>query len=169
MKYLLRTCFTLVIVLLLLTWFSLPVMAQNEKPVLTLDILYGNFNGNVTEGRENIIYFEAGNKGNVLINNIEFTALAPEGWNVTFKPDTINSLSPGRYITVEAVVIPAKSNEKYNSITVIAQSTETRQIMTISTQLETTTGYWMWIGAGIAAVCIAVFIWLFIRLNRSKS
>lgn len=168
-KIFLRLGLLFAVAMSLLAGLPFSVFAQTEKTVLTMNVLYGNFNNTVKAGQDNIIYFQVGNGGNVSLNHIVFTALVPEGWTVTFNPDSIESLGPGAYTTVEANVRPAGSGERDNTISFIARSNETQQVLPVYTQLESTSGYWIWIGSGIAAVCIAVFIWVFFRLNRKQT
>ena len=161
--------FVLLIVILSFVLLSAPVTAQNEKAVLEMNVIYDNYNNTVKAGQDNIIYIEIRNSGNVPLNNIVFSYLAPEDWEISFNPDTIEYLNTGNYSTIEVNIKPAANTSiRNNSITVVAQSTETRQTLSVYARVENTTGIWLWIGIGIAVAAIAMFIYVYFRLNRKQ-
>jgi len=167
--YVIRTVILLIVVLPFVL-LSVPATAQNEKTILDMTLLSGSFNGSVKAGQDNIISFEIHNSGNVTLNHIVFSYLAPKDWTIVFSPDTVETLGPGSYSTIEVNIRPAVNTSiRNNNITLVAQTAETRQILDIYTQLETTIGKWLWIGIGIAVVCVGMFLYLYYRLNRGKT
>jgi len=147
--------------------FVMPAAAQNEKPMLEMNILYGNFNGTVQADQDNIVYMEVRNSGNITLNNIVFSYLAPKGWTVIFAPASLATLAPGSYQNIELNIRPVYTGNRNNNLTLVAQSNETRQIISVYTQLESTNRMWLWIGSGVAVIAVAVFIFLYRRLNRN--
>ena len=167
-----RLGFLIVGVLLLAVFFMqavpcVPVLAQDAKPILEMNLLYGNFNGTVKTGQNNIIFMEVRNGGNTSLHDIVFSSLAPGDWRVTFDPATISSLEAGAYQNIEISIQPSSTADRDNNITFIAQSDETRQILNTYLQVESNGQSWIWIGVGLAIVLAVVFIFLFRRLNRT--
>lgn len=165
--------FTIIAALAVATLLSVtmcvPAAAQNEKAIMDVTLLYGNFNGTVTPDHDNIVYIVIRNSGNTPLTHITFSYLAPPNWQVVFSPDSLESLSPGNSTTTEVNIRPSASTRtSNNNINLIVRSQEVQQVLTVYTQFESRPGYWLWIGAGIAAAVIAAFIYVYFRLNRKQ-
>lgn len=140
--------------------------AQEERIALTLRLVSDHYNSEVKVGQDNIFFLEVRNIGNTAITDICLSSNEPESWQVDFDPVKITSLSPGNYQTVELNIKTADSTTRNSyKIILIAEANEIREVEDIWITVETPS-YWPWIGAGIAVIMIAVFVIIFIRLNR---
>lgn len=145
-----------------------PGYAQEERIALTLRLISNHYNSEVKVGQDNIFFLEVRNIGNTSISDISISSISPEGWQVSFDPMNINSLSPGNYQTVELNIKTADSTTRNTyKITLIAEANEIREVEDIWVTVETPS-YWPWIGIGIAVILVAVFIIIFVRLNKQS-
>jgi len=145
------------------------VMAQPpEKDDLILNIVYDNFNS-LKAGEQRTVYLEVRNNGYEELANIRLTAESPEGWNVELNPDIIDKLAPGDVQTVEIILKPADKTSKgdYN-IAVIANADGLRRVTSLYVRVESGSLLWVWVAAGLAAVLIAGFVFIFLRFGREE-
>ncbi len=105
------------------------------------------------------------NTGTAAIDNIILSSIEPEGWNITFDPDKIDSLEPGLKQEVDVVIKPPE-RAIANDYTVILRAesgngTETL-VLRITVQVPgTMTGA----GIGITASVIVGLVFLFKRTS----
>jgi uncharacterized membrane protein len=146
---------------------SCSVLAQAEKTDLILRVVSDNYYNRITAGQEETIFLEVGNLGNRELTNIRLSADAPKGWPIEFSPEFIDTLAPDSFQTVDVVLRPAEDAEEgeYN-IALIAEANETRRVTSIYVSVESASLFWVWVGAGIAAVLIAGFVLIFMRFGR---
>jgi uncharacterized membrane protein len=142
------------------------ILAQAEKTDLTLNIVYDGFS-NLKAGEERTMFLEVGNTGNRELTDIRLTADSPEGWTVEINPQVIDKVAPGSFQTVDIKLKPAGNAAKgdYN-IAVIGQANETRRVTSIYLRVESSSLFWVWVGAGVAALLIAGFVIIFMRFGR---
>lgn len=102
-----------------------------------------------------------------MITNIRLSSIQPERWTTDFKPNTIDSLSPGNFQTLELNIKPDdKAAEGSYTVTLIADASETRRVLDIWLTVEATKGYWLWIGGIILLLVVAGFIIVYRRFGR---
>lgn len=148
------------------------VLAQPQPPPqpvktdLTLNIVYDGFRS-LKAGEERTLFLEVGNAGYKSLTDIRLSADAPEGWTITFSPDVIDSLAPGSLQTVDVLLKTADNATRgdYN-IAVIGQANETRRVTSIYVRVESSSPFWVWVGAAIGALLIAGFVVIFLRFGR---
>jgi uncharacterized membrane protein len=145
---------------------STAVFAQPGKFDLTFYIT-GPYPNNVNAGQTNQVFAVIQNNSNATINNIRFSANAPDGWTVTFNPTGLSSLNGSSSYTVKVDIIPASdaSNQNYNVI-LIAEANETRAVADVFLKVEGGTPFWLWVGIGVAVLALMGFIWVYVRSNR---
>ncbi len=144
-----------------------PVMsfAQEARVDLSLRILPGSYHKEVMPGEETTLFIEVRNNGDKELTNIRFESDKPEGWVVTFEPNSINYLGASSSLTVDVMVTPGRDTvEGRYDLTLIAEASETRRAIT--TTLLVKRDYWLWVGLGIAALVIIGFIVIFLRFGR---
>jgi uncharacterized membrane protein len=144
------------------------VLAQPQpvKTDLNLNIVYDGFRS-LKAGEEKTVFMEVGNTGTRELTNIRLSAEAPEGWAITFSPDVIDSLAPGSLQTIDILLKTADNTAKGNyDIAVIGQANETRRVTSIYVRVESSSMFWVWVGAGIGALLIAGFVVIFLRFGR---
>ncbi|MCJ7516316.1 MAG: NEW3 domain-containing protein [Dehalococcoidia bacterium] len=144
------------------------ILAQAEKIDLTLNIVYDGFSS-LKAGEEKTVFLEVGNTGYKELTNIRLTADSPEGWTIEFNPKVIDKLASGSFQTVDIMLKPADNEAKgdYN-VAVIAQANETRRVTSIYVRVESSSLFWVWVGAGVAALLIAGFVVIFMRFGREE-
>jgi uncharacterized membrane protein len=105
------------------------------------------------------------NTGTAAIDNIILSAIEPEGWNITFDPDKIDSLEPGLKQEVDVVVRPPeRAIVNDYTVTLRAESengTETLKLRITVQAPRTMTAA----GIGITASVIVGLVFLFKRTS----
>ncbi len=145
------------------------VAALSPQPVLAQDLQLsgGTWNNKVIPGRDNVCFVEVRNTGKVPITNIVFSSYKPEGWVVEFKPGRIDYLAAGSSQTIDVNIKPtAQATKGWHTVSLIAEASETRQVMNIMKMVETSKTVWLWVGAGLAVVVTAAFTLIFMRYGR---
>ncbi len=143
-------------------------LAQEPKTELVLRLFPGDYFSGIPAGKSTTIFMEVRNTGTRAITNIRLNASKPEGWSVYFNPVSIGYLAPGSAQTVDINVIPAgdTSRRDYN-ITLIAEANETRTVTSAFLRVvQSGPSAWLWVGIGLAALVIAGFAFVFIRMGR---
>jgi uncharacterized membrane protein len=142
------------------------MLAQAEKNDMTLNIVYDGFHS-LKAGETRTVFLEVGNSGYKELTGIRLTSDSPAGWTVAFNPQVIDKLAAGSFQTVDITLKPADNEAKgdYN-IAVIAQANEMRRVTSIYVRVESSSLFWVWVGAGVAALLIAGFVVIFIKFGR---
>ncbi|MBC7098386.1 hypothetical protein H5T52_04600 [Candidatus Bipolaricaulota bacterium] len=104
------------------------------------------------------------------VTNIRFYATKPEGWEVEFKPETVESLPPtlsaADLAKVDVVITPPERAIPGDyQITINASGREDHA----SAQLRVTVGAsmgWGWVGVGVVVFVVAALTGVFVRLGR---
>jgi uncharacterized membrane protein len=136
------------------------------QPDLTLRVVYDNFSS-LKAGEQRTLFLEVGNAGDKALTGVRLSAEAPEGWTVTFNPSSIDSLAPGALQTVDILLkAPDNTSRGDYNIAVIGQTNEMRRVTSIYLSVESSSLFWVWIGAGIGALLIAGFVAIFLRFGR---
>ena len=144
-----------------------PILAQAEKTDLTLRLVSDSYYSRITAGEDKTIFLEIGNTGNKAVTNIRLYADLPEGWSVEFRPGLIDYLGPGSFQTVDVVIRPVSDATKGEyTVALIADANETRRVTSIFVRVESASLFWVWVGAGVAALVAAGFIIIFMRFGR---
>ena len=143
------------------------ILAQAEKIDLTLRLVSDSYYNRITAGKDKTIFLEVGNTGNKAITNIRLYADKPEGWTVEFKQECIDYLSPGSLQTVDIIIKPSSNASKGEYVvTLIAEASETRRVTSVYVRVESASLFWVWVGAGVAALVVAGFVITFMRFGR---
>ncbi|MFC1862071.1 NEW3 domain-containing protein [Chloroflexota bacterium] len=159
--------FLLLLAVLVITLSPAYVLAQGERQGLYLRLSSGSYYNEVVSGEDNTFYLEVVNDSTKTITDIQFHADGPDDWIVEFRPQNLASISAGDYQTIDANIRPPVSASRGNyNITFIAESAGTRAVMSLSVRVEQGTSAWMLTGIIIAAVVIAGFVIVFMRLGR---
>lgn len=148
---------------LTITVFEKERELTKELEMLTLT---GRLDTEAIAGRETYLPLLVTNRGSAELERINFYATKPEGWTVTFTPQTIPSMVPGESREVAVVIMPtSKTIAGDYSLTLrgnaigVADSIELRVTVGQST-------VWGWVGLAIVLVVIAGMVTVFWRLGR---
>jgi uncharacterized membrane protein len=77
------------------------------QPDLALEAADGRLSGEATAGKERSFNFQVANNGTAEAKEVKLNATSPNGWKVTFSPETIPQLAPGQKFDVAVNMTPA--------------------------------------------------------------
>ena len=127
----------------------------------------GNLNPKVTAGKEYHFPLLLYNASTTNIEDVAFTVSKPDDWEVTFDPETINSVESGVMEEIDVIITPPGSTISGDYIVTIRANSEqyTPDSIKLRVTVQTST---LWGGAGVAIVVavIAGLIVMFMRLGR---
>jgi uncharacterized membrane protein len=110
--------------------------------------------------------FYVKNTGSAVNRNITFSSFKPENWDVTFKPEKIDSLDPDAMKQIEVTVKPgAQALVGDYSVGVMVNGEKADKTIEMRVTVKASTA-WGWIGIFIIIFVIAGLSALFIYLGR---
>jgi uncharacterized membrane protein len=117
-------------------------------------------------GKPGNFSFYVKNTGSAVNRNITFSSFKPENWEVTFKPEKIDSLETGGLKQVEVTVKPgAQALVGDYSVGVLVNGEKSDKTIEMRVTVKASTA-WGWIGIFIIIFVIAGLSALFIWLGR---
>ncbi len=144
-----------------------PLLAQGEKTDLTLTLSPIGYYNELKVGEENKLFLEVRNTGNTTITHIRLSSQGPKDWIIEFNPGEIASLTAGNFQTVDLIVKPdSKATKGGYNITLIAEANEVRRAETVWLNVKSSSSLWLWIGAIIGTVVVAIFVFIFVHFGR---
>jgi uncharacterized membrane protein len=106
------------------------------------------------------------NTGSAVNRNITFSSFKPENWEVTFKPEKVESLEPNALKQIEITVKPAPQSlvgDYSVGVMVNGEKSDKTVEMRVTVRASTT---WVWVGI-LAILCvIGGLAFLFVKLGR---
>jgi len=142
-------------------------LAQGGRSDLSMWLVSHSNYDEITAGESKVLLLEVKNTGTRAIQDVELSALQPEGWRVSFEPDRIVSLYPENSIVVEVrIETPPESTQSRHEIILRADTDAVHRAISVWMTVEARQGKWLWVGVVLAAVAIAGFVVLFIRFGR---
>jgi len=126
----------------------------------------GRLSAQVTAGEDNHITILLLNTGTGTIENLALSSDNPEGWDITFNPEEIDTLEPGLRREVDVVIKPPKKAIAGDYIATLTSDSEHGSDSLEMRITVLTSTIWGWAGIGIAAGVIAGLVVLFRRLGR---
>jgi uncharacterized membrane protein len=106
------------------------------------------------------------NTGSAPAENVKLSASSPSGWKVTFTPDTIDRLVPGKDAEVQALVTPSdKSLAGDYMVSVRANSRGESASSQFRITVNTST-MWGMVGAGVIGVALLLMLGAVARFGR---
>ena len=84
------------------------VLDVTGQPTLALSGPEGRLSGDATAGQERSFKFTLENTGTAQAENVAFNASSPNGWKVTFSPETIPSLEAGQQAEITVGMTPSE-------------------------------------------------------------
>jgi len=127
----------------------------------------GRLNAEVTASEDNHLSILLINGGSAAIEDITFISGRPEGWSITYNPETIESLGAGLVQEVDVVITPP--DKTIAGDYAITLGSEGKPELSDSLELRVTVltpTIWGWVGVIIVVVVIAGLAVLFWRLGR---
>jgi uncharacterized membrane protein len=142
-------------------------LAQGGREDLSLRLVSRSNYDEITAGESKVLLLEVRNTGTQTLDEIELSALPPQGWRVEFEPDRIVSLNPENSIVVEVrIETPLEPAQERHEIILRADSADVHRAISVWMTVEGRKGTWLWVGVLLAAVAIAGFVVLFVRFGR---
>lgn len=143
--------------------------AQEDRFELLLRVLPGYYYKEITAGEESTLYLEISNTGNQAISDIRLIADNPRGWYVDLRPDSIDYLGAGSSQTIDMRVTPPCRTERGEyTLTIVAEASQARTATSTVVRVESAFSPWLWIGAGLAIMVIAIFVIIYLRFGRDR-
>ncbi|BAQ35361.1 MULTISPECIES: COG1470 family protein [Dehalococcoides] len=147
---------------------SAAVTAQTEKSSLSLYLLSGYYYMDIIPGEAKKLYLELENSGTQEIFDITLSADLPANWVVEYNPASVDYLSVGQRMSLEAVVLaPLDASRGEYNLVFIAEYQQIRTFSNTILVVRDTSGLWQWVGLGLGAVMIGGFVLLYRHFNRN--
>lgn len=133
---------------------------------LNMGTATGRLNAAATAGEMSQVDFLIANAGTAPLTNLAFISSKPEGWDVNFRPDKVDSLNPGEVREVKMeVTAPDRAVAGDYIMAVTTNSPDVAKSIDFRVTVSTPT-IWGWIGAFIVAAVVLGLAAVFIRLGR---
>ncbi len=117
-------------------------------------------------GQDSNISMYVLNRGTAPQNGVTFDSFKPENWKVTFKPERIDTIEPGKMAQVEVVITPnADALVGDYSVSVTARGEKSQHDVELRVTVKPSMT-WAWIGVGTVVLVIVVLSVLFKVLGR---
>lgn len=126
----------------------------------------GLLSSDITAGDQKKIELLINNTGSSELKDINLNASAPTNWEVTFDPRLVKSLTPGKSVTVSAVIKADKKAIPGDYVTMIeAKTPEVSSSASFRMSVETPM-LMGWIGIFVIVVAIGIVYFLFRKYGR---
>ncbi|MFC1942082.1 NEW3 domain-containing protein [Chloroflexota bacterium] len=125
------------------------------------------YNTEAQAGKENYFSVDIGNLGTAPIENIKFSSTKPEGWNIDFEPEKVDSIESFDTQAIDINIQPpadAISGDYNVTIRASGQQTTTDEVKLRVTVKTSPT--WQWVGVGVIVLVVAAVVVIFMRFSR---
>jgi uncharacterized membrane protein len=144
------------------------VLEKEKELTYDLELLTadGRLNADAYAGHETRLSLLLTNRGSAEQQNVSLYSSKPDGWEVTFEPDRIDTLLPGQTMEVRATIIPpSKTIAGDYSVALRTSGRQASDRVEIRVTVGSST-VWGWAGLAIVLAVIAGTGVLFWRLGR---
>jgi uncharacterized membrane protein len=145
------------------TSLSLEIVGQPQLQISSRD---GLVSARAEAGKQSTVQIVVTNTGSAPADSVELSGSAPSGWKITFEPNTIERIAPGKDAEVQALITPTATSLAGDYMATIratsrgeAASTQFRMAVTSSTT-------WVMAGAGIIGVAVLFMVAAVVRFGR---
>lgn len=136
------------------------------QPQLQLAGRDGLLSARAVAAKQSSIPVVVTNSGTAPADNVKLNATAPTGWKVTFQPETIDRLVPGKDAEVQALITPSeKSLAGDYMVSVRANSRGENAASQFRITVATST-VWGMAGAGVIGVALLLMLGAVARFGR---
>ena len=125
------------------------------------------YNTTAKAGEDNFFSISVGNLGTAAINDIKLSSTGPEGWQIEFSPDKVDSIEAIADQVIDVNIKPPSktiAGDYVISLRASGKQTSSGEI-NIRVTVETPT-IWGWVGVGIILVVVAGLVVIFLRFSR---
>lgn len=142
------------------------VITATYELILTTPQERPQLNVTATAGQETHITLLLVNNGSASLEDISFTSSKPDGWDIEFTPDKLDSLDAKATREIDVSIKPGEKTIAGDYATILkANSKQESDSLNYRVTVETSTA-WGWIGVIIAIIVIAALFGTFIMLRR---
>jgi len=141
--------------------------AVTAKYVMQLKPVTERYNTKATAGEDNSYQVEVVNASTAPVDNIKFEAVKPDGWEVEFTPEKIESLPAFDKQTVDVNIKPSAktiAGDYMINLSARGEQTSAKEI-DVRVTVETPT-IWGWVGVIIIVIVVAGLVVIFMRFSR---
>jgi uncharacterized membrane protein len=143
--------------------FTAVITASYEIEITTKS---GMLSTDITSGKDNHYKLVINNNSSTSLENIKLTSTEPEGWNVSFDTDEIESIEAGENAEVDVTINPhEKTIAGDYMLTFTASNDKASDDVELRVTVETPT-IWGIVGIGIIVIVIVGVAIIFTRLGR---
>jgi uncharacterized membrane protein len=136
------------------------------NPAVSLSTASGQLNTQASVDSAAKMTLTVKNTGSAPLQNLSITASTPDGWNVSFSPDKIDTLAVGQTANVNATIQPGTQALAGDyMVTVTASAGSASDSKDIRVTVETPTA-WGWAAVGAIAVVVIGLGVVFARYSR---
>lgn len=140
------------------------VTAKYGLTTATADNLYSM---KAKSGRDNILSIKVTNSGTATIENITFSSDKTQGWEITFKPESIDSIEALDTKTIDVNIKPAPKTVSGDYMISIWASGKQVSADRISMRVTVETpSIWGWVGVIIIVIVVVGLVLIFMRFGR---
>lgn len=132
-------------------------MQITGEPKLNLTGKDGRISADAVAGEVKPISLVLSNKGSAPATNISLTASPPDNWKVTFQPDKIAELAPGKKLDVQAQLTPSNKAVAGDYMTTFSANGKNGDSSSADFRITVSTST-MWGIVGVIIVAIALLI-----------
>jgi uncharacterized membrane protein len=129
----------------------------------------GTYNTRATAGRDNFYSIRVSDTGTSTVENVTFnTTNKPDGWDVSFSPEKIDSIDVADTKTIDVNIKPppnTASGDYMLTLQVTGDSVSSPASMDVRVTVETST-IWGWVGVAIIIIVIIGLFSIFMRFGR---
>jgi uncharacterized membrane protein len=146
---------------------STQLVAQvTGQPALALTGPNGRLSGEATAGKAETFTFNIGNTGSAPAKNVRFTANAPSGWKVSFRPDQMPGLDTSGAQPLQVEITPSEKAIAGDYMVTIRANGDGASDSADFRVTVTTSTIWGVAGLGIIAAAVLVLALAVARYGR---
>jgi uncharacterized membrane protein len=133
---------------------------------IALSTQSGLLNTSATAGESRVVTLVVDNTGGANLQNVTLSSTKPDGWDVTFAPDKIDTVPAGGSREVQMTIKPSnKAIAGDYLLRVTASTPQTSDTKEIRVTVETPTA-WGLVGAGIVVLAVGGLFSIFRKFGR---
>ena len=136
------------------------------QPQLVIGGRDGRVSASAEAGVQSNIPIVVTNTGSAPADSVELAATAPTGWKITFEPNTIERIAPGKDAEVQAQITPTAKSLAGDYMANIRATSRGEAANTQFRVAVTTSTVWGMAGAGIIGVALLVMVGAVLRFGR---
>ncbi len=136
------------------------------QPQLLISGRDGRVSTSAEAGVQSTIPIVVTNTGSAPADGVDLSATAPTGWKITFEPNTIERIAPGKDAEVQAQITPTAKSLAGDYMATMRATSRGEAANTQFRVAVTTSTVWGMAGAGIIGIAVLVMLGAVLRFGR---